>query len=156
MAAAVPVEGWEPWLADYRAWLQRLGQGVTAGRAAADGVFTLYGLIARFSSMMGKACALEGARRKESLSVDLEEEELAAVEAEVSVGLRLRMFAGIERATRAHAIDRLKAGEAGALRLLTASVDSLERSAGLLRVNLAEGAALEDFLLASLRIWTGR
>jgi DNA polymerase-3 subunit delta' len=50
----------------------------------------------------------------------------------------------------------VKAGDAGARRLLTGAVDSLERSAGLLRVNLNESAALEDFLLASLRIWARR
>ncbi len=156
MAAAVQAEGWEAWLADYRAWLQRLGRGVAAGRGAADGIFTLYGLVARFSSLLERASAEEGALRREALSGALDDDELAAIEAEISVGLRLRMFAGIEVATRTHALELLKAGEAGARRLLTASVDSLERSAGLLRLNLNESAALEDFLLASLRIWSRR
>ena len=156
MASAVRVEGWEAWLSDYREWLGRLGQGVAAGRAAADGIFTLYGLVARYAGMLDKASAAEGARRKEALSEALDDEELAAIETEISVGLRLRMFAGIEEATSAHALELLKAGDAGARRLLTASVDSLERSAGLLRVNLNDSAALEDFLLASLRIWTRR
>ena len=66
------------------------------------------------------------------------------------------MFAGVEEATCAHALRLLQAGEGGASRSLAASVDSLERAAGLLRVNLNESAALEDFLLASLRIWTKR
>jgi DNA polymerase-3 subunit delta' len=156
MASPVRVEGWEAWLGDYRAWLRRLGQGVAAGRATADGVFTLYGLVARFVSMLDKASAAEGLRRKEGLSEALEEEEIAAIEAEVAVGLRLRMFAGIEEATCAHGLELVKAGDAGARRLLTGAVDSLERSAGLLRVNLNESAALEDFLLASLRIWARR
>jgi DNA polymerase-3 subunit delta' len=156
MASAVRAEGWEAWLGDYRAWLQRLGQGVAAGREAADGIFTLYGLVARFGVMLEKASAAEGVRRKEGMSEALDDDELAAIEVEISVGLRLRMFAGIEEATSAHALDLLKAGDTGARRLLTASVDSLERAAGLLRVNLNELAALEDFLLASLRIWTRR
>jgi DNA polymerase-3 subunit delta' len=156
MASAVRVEGWEAWIGDYRAWLQRLGQGVAAGRAAADGVFTLYGLVARYAAMLDKASAAEGVRRKESLSGVLDDDELAAIEAEIAVGLRLRMFAGIEEATRAHAVGMLQAGDTGARRLLTASIDCLERAAGLLRVNLNGSAALEDFLLASLRIWTRR
>lgn len=156
MAAAVGVGGWDGWLGDYRAWLQRLGQGVAAGRGAADHIFTLYGLIARFSSMLEKASGEEAARRKEALAGVLDDDQLAAIEAEASVGLRQRMFAGIEVATRAQALEALKAGDTGARRLLTASVDSLERSAGLLRVNLNEAAALEDFLLASLRIWSKR
>ena len=155
LATAVPVEGWEAWLSDYRAWLSRLGKGVAAGREAAEGVFTLYGLLARFASMLGRACSAEGARRKASLPEGLEDEELEAIEAEIAVGLRQRMLAGIEEATRAHALALLGSGEAAG-RPLAASVDGLERAASLLRVNLNESAALEDFLLASLRIWTKR
>ncbi len=155
MTPALRVEGWDAWLGDYRAWLGRLAQGVGGGRSAADGIFTVYGLIARFAMMLEKSAALEGARRKESLPEGLEDEELAAIEAEVSVGLRLRMFAGIEAATSAHCRQLLAAGDAAG-RLLAASTASLERAAGLLRVNLNESAALEDFLLASLRIWARR
>jgi len=155
-ASAIPVEGWDAWLADYRSWLSRLGQGVAAGRAAADGVFSLYGLVARFGLMLGKACTAEGVRRKASLPEGLEDEELEAIEAEISVGLRLRMLAGIEEGTRAHALQVPESGVAAASRHLAASVDALERAASLLRVNLNESAALEDFLLASLRIWTRR
>jgi DNA polymerase-3 subunit delta' len=156
LAPSVPVEGWTAWLDDYRSWLSRLGQGVGAGRAAAEGIFSLYGLVARFGAMLERACAAEGVRRKASLPEGLEEDELAAIEAEIGVGLRLRMFAGVEEATRAHALQLLEAGDAGAGRPLSAAIDSLERAASLLRVNLNESAALEDFLLASLRIWTRR
>jgi DNA polymerase III subunit delta' len=156
MATAVPIAEWEAWLGDYRSWLSRLGKGIAAGRATADGLFSLYGLVARFGLMLDKASTAEGARRKESLPEGLEDDELAAIEAEITVGLRHRMFAGIEVATRAHANELLKGGDAASRRLLTASIDSLERATGLLRVNLNESAVLEDFLLASLRIWTRR
>jgi DNA polymerase-3 subunit delta' len=156
MASQLRVEGWEAWLGDYRSWLGRLGAGVSGARAVTDSIFTLYGLVSRFGLMLDKAAAAEGERRKQSLPEGLEDDELAAIEAEVSIGLRLRMFAAIEIATRNHALDLLKAGDEGARRLLTASTDSLERVAGLLRVNLNESAALEDFLLACLRIWTKR
>jgi DNA polymerase-3 subunit delta' len=156
MASAVPVEGWTGWLEDYRGWLGRLGGGVSAGREAADSVFGLYGLVARFGVLLDRATESEGARRKASLPEGLEDEEVAAIEAEISVGLRLRMFAGIEEATRAHTQGLIASGGRDAGRHFTDSVDALERAAGLLRVNLNESAALEDFLLASLRIWTRR
>ncbi len=156
LTSAVPAEGWEPWLSDYRAWLGRLGQGVAAGRAAADGILALYGLVARFGSMLDKASAAETVRRKALLPEGLEDDEIAAIEAEISVGLRLRMFAGIECATREHALKLLKSEDPEARRPLIAATAALERAAGLLRVNLNESAALEDFLLASLRIWTRR
>jgi|HubBroStandDraft_1064217.scaffolds.fasta_scaffold52747_2 DNA polymerase-3 subunit delta' len=156
MATAVPIAEWEAWLADYRSWLARLGQGVAAGRAAADGIFTLYGLAARFGLMLDKASSEEGARRKKALPEDISDEEVEAIEAEVAIGLRHRMFSGIEVATRAHANGLAGEGDSSSGRLLAAAVDSLERSAGLLRVNLNDSAALEDFLLASLRIWARR
>ena len=47
-----------------------------------------------------------------------------------------------------------------ALRAIADAVEGVNRfrdtPAGLLRLNLNESAALEDFLLASLRIWTKR
>jgi DNA polymerase-3 subunit delta' len=156
MATELEAEGWKPWLADYRSWLTRLCQGVAAGRQVADSIFTIYGLVARFGFMLDKAASTEIARRKESIPEGLEDDEIAAIEAEATIGLRLRMFAEIETATRAQATEMLGAGDEGARRLLTASIDSLERSAGLLRVNLNESAALEDYLLACLRIWTRR
>jgi DNA polymerase-3 subunit delta' len=156
MVSAGKVEGWEAWLADYRSWLGRLGQGVAAGRSAADSIFALYALVARFGVILDRAASTEGARRKAALPEGLEDEELIAIEAEISVGLRLRMFAGIEEATRVHTLSVLGSGEREAGRNFSDSVASLERAAGLLRVNLNESAALEDFLLASLRIWTRR
>ena len=41
-------------------------------------------------------------------------------------------------------------------RSLVAAIERLEHSAGLLRLNLNEAAALEDFFLSSLRLWSRR
>ena len=159
MATELEAEGWRPWLADYRGWLGRLlpraAHAVRADRSPTS-IFSLYGLLARFGLMLDKAASAEIARRKASIPEGLEDDEIAAIEAEATIGLRLRMFAEVEKATRAQATEMLVAGDESARRLLTASVDCLERSAGLLRVNLNESAVLEDFLLASLRIWTRR
>lgn len=156
MASELKTEGWSKWLADYRAWLGRLGQGIAPGRPVADSILTLYGLLARFGMMLDKASDAESERRKQSLPEGLEKDEIEAIQAEVTAGLRLRMLASIEEATRAHSLQVLEAGDAGVRRLLAASVDSLERDAGLLRLNLNESCALEDYLLACLRIWTRR
>jgi DNA polymerase III subunit delta' len=156
MASAIPAEGWEPWLADYRAWLVRLGQGVAAGRGAAESLFTLYGLVARFGTMLDKASGAEVARRKDLAPEGLSGDEVDAIEADVTIGLRQRMFAGMESATRAHATALVEAGDGGSRRLLTAAIDSLEQAVRLFSYNLNESAALEDFLLASLRIWSKR
>jgi DNA polymerase-3 subunit delta' len=70
--------------------------------------------------------------------------------------LRSRIFAELERATREFALPRLKAGDTTIRNALVGAVHQLEHDVGLLRVNLNESAALENFLLSSLRLWTKR
>ena len=72
------------------------------------------------------------------------------------IGLRTRLLAEVERATRDFAVPRLAAGDEPTRRALVAAVAELERHGGLLRLNLNESAVLEGFLLASLRIWSRR
>ena len=74
----------------------------------------------------------------------------------IANGIRLRLFSEVAHATRAYALPRLKAGDATVRRALTAAIDRLEHDTSLLRLNLNEAAALEDFLLGSLRLWTKR
>jgi DNA polymerase-3 subunit delta' len=154
--AGVPLEGWEGWLADYRRWLGRLAQGVAPGKSAGESVLGLYGLAARFGALLDRGSSAELQRRRANLPEGLDEEVLVAIEAEIAVGLRQRMFASIGGATRAHSVELLRSGDPAGMRALSAANDSLERAAGFLRLNLNESAALEDFLLASLRIWTRR
>jgi DNA polymerase III subunit delta' len=155
-ATALAAEGWPAWLEDYRAWLGRLSEGSPDKRGAADHIFTLYGLIARFQTVLDFATDAIWQQQKEKLPPDLEDDEKDAIETGIANGLRSRLFGEIEQATRAFALPRLMAGNESVRRTLVAAVEKLERSAGLLRVNLNEAAALEDFLLASLRLWSRR
>jgi DNA polymerase III subunit delta' len=149
-------DGWPAWLDDYRAWLDRLGEGAADKRILADHVFTLYGLVARFSAVLDFAVSEIWKAQKEKLPAELSDEEEAAIETGIANGLRSRLFAEIEQATRTFALPRLIAGDAGTRRTLVAAVEKLEHNMGLLRLNLNEAAALEDFLLSSLRLWTKR
>ncbi len=149
-------EGWDNWLADYRALLGRLVEGVTDKRAASDHILSAYGLIARFGIVLDQATAAAWEKQKLTLPTELEDDEKIAIETGLANGLRVRLFADIEHATRAFALPRLTAGDESTRRALSAAVEKLESSAGLLRVNLNESAALEDFFLASLRIWSRR
>lgn len=158
-SAAEPVtaDGWQPWLADYQAWLGRLVAGVASDkRAVADHVFTLYGLAARFGAVLDAATATAWKNEKAKLAADLDDNEQAAIETGLANGLRSRLFAEIEHATRTFALPQLTAGDEGTRRALTAAIDRLEHDVGLLRLNLNESAALENFLLASLRLWSRR
>jgi DNA polymerase-3 subunit delta' len=149
-------DGWTPWLDDYRAWLGRLSAGVADKRAAADHIFTAYGLVARFGAVLDFATDEIWKQQKEKLPPDLADDEQVAIETGIANGLRSRLFSEIEQATRAYALPRLAAGDDVARRAVIGAVEKLEHNAGLLRLNLNESAALEDFLLASLRLWTKR
>ena len=74
---------------------------------------------------------------------------------------RVTMFSmrRVARATDGMASDaheRLLAGDANTRRALSAAITQLEHSVSLLRLNLNEATALENFLLESLRIWSAR
>ncbi len=155
-ATVVAADGWAPWLADYQAWLARLSEGVSGKTAIADQVFTLYGLVARFSAVLDFATGEVWKLQKEKLPPDLEDDEQVAIETGIANGLRTRLFVEIENATRAFALPRLTAGDEVMRRGLVAAIEKLEHDVGLLRLNLNESAALEAFLLSSLRVWTKR
>lgn len=153
----IAADGWEAWLADYRAWLGRLVEGVGGDRKAASAqVMGLYGLVARFGTVLDFATAEIWKARKAKLPEELSEDEAVAIETGIANGLRSRLFAEVERATRDFAVPRLTAGDEPTRRALVAAVAELEHHSGLLRLNLNESTALEGFLLASLRIWSRR
>ena len=156
-AAAIAADGWAPWLEDYRAWLGRLVEGVGSDKhAIADHIFTLYGLVARFSAVLDFATDVVWKQQKEKLPPDLADDEQVAIETGIANGLRARLFVEIEQATRTFALPRLTAGDETTRRSLVASIEKLEHDVGLLRLNLNEAAALESFLLSSLRFWAKR
>lgn len=149
-------DGWSAWLADYQSWLGRLTEGTPDKTQLADHVFTLYGLVARFSAVLDFATSAIWKEQKEKLPDTLTDEEEAAIETGIANGLRSRLFAEVEQATRTFALPRLTEGDATTRRAIVSAVEKLEHNVGLLRLNLNEAAALEDFLLSSLRLWTKR
>ncbi|MBS0633768.1 MAG: DNA polymerase III subunit gamma/tau [Verrucomicrobia bacterium] len=155
-ATVLAADGWSAWLEDYKAWLGRLAAGVTSKNAVADHVFTAYGLVARFGAVLDFATTEIWKQEKEKLPPDLDDDEQVAIETGIANGLRSRLFAEIEHATRTFSLPLLESNPEPTRRALVASVEKLEHAVGLLRLNLNESAALEDFLLSSLRIWTKR
>ena len=152
-AAAADLEGWPAWLDDYRAWLGRIVEGPADKRRIADHVFSLYGLLARFSLILERAAAAAWAAQKAGLPAELAAEEQVAMETGLTQGIRAQLLGEIERATRTFALPQLAAGSEAARRSFVESIGRLEHNAGLLHYNLNEAAALEDFLLSSLRLW---
>ncbi len=156
VGATFTPDGWSAWIADYQAWLGRLAEGVSDKKTVADSVFGAYGLTARFAAVLDFATAEIWKKQKVALAVELTDDEEEAMETGIANGLRARLFADIERATRNFALPALRQNTGTARRALTGAIDKLEHDVGLLRLNLNESAALEDFLLGSLRLWSAR
>jgi len=144
------------WKADYESWLAKLADGVSGPAAVSDQIFALYGLVVRFKAMLDSATEGQWNAQKPSLPPDLDESEQIAIETGIANGIRLKLFSEIERSTLAFARPRLAVGDGVVRRALTSAIAELERSASLLRLNFNESAALESFLLASLRLWSKR
>ena len=149
-------ELWKTTRADYIAWLGLLTAGVVEKKAVADQILGIYGLITRFNAVLAAATDQVWKQQKEKLPEDLDDDEIEAIQTGITNGIRLKLFAEFEHATRTFAQERLLAGDEPARRSLTAAIVQLEKSAGLLRLNLNEAAALENFLLSSLRLWAKR
>ncbi|MDF9827402.1 DNA polymerase-3 subunit delta' [Ereboglobus sp. PH5-10] len=152
--AAYSPDGWGAWLADYKAWLARLAGPKMERRDVADSIFTVYGLVSRFGVILEFATDEIWKKQKENLPADIGEAEQIAIETGIANDLRTRLFIEIEQATRDFAVPAIVAENPKASRALTEAVAKLEHATGLLRVNMNESAALESFLLSSLRIWT--
>ncbi len=147
---------WKSALADYAVWLGTVSAGAADKRAVADQLMGVYGLITRFNAVLSAATDQAWKRQKEKLPDDIDDDEQAAIETGIANGIRLKLFAELEHATRDFAQERLAAGDEAARRSLVAAVAQLEHDIGLLRLNLNEAAALEHFLLSSLRLWSRR
>lgn len=154
--AAYSPSGWSAWLGDYKTWIERLTTGSLGKQEQADSIFGAYGLIARFGMILDFATGEIWNQQKEKLPPDLKADEKEAMEVGIANGLRTRLFIEIEQATRDFAMPAIAAENANASRALAEAVSELEHAVGLLRLNMNEAAALETFMLASLRIWTKR
>lgn len=158
LAEAEPAtqELWRGTLQAYAAWLGQLAAGVGDKRAVAAQVLGVYGLVTRFNRVLADATDQLWKQQKAKLPEDLKDDEVEAVQVGIANGLRLRLLAEIERATRDFAQPRLLEGADTARHALVAAVRQLEHDVALLRLNLNEAAVFEHFLLASLRLWVRR
>ncbi len=149
-------EQWRSALVDYGLWLGSIVDGTLEKRAVAKVVLTVYGLVTRFNAVLAAATDQAWKQQKEKLPPELDDDEVDAIQTGITNGIRMKLFIELERATRDFAQERLAAGDEVARRSLVAAVGQLEHNVGLLRLNMNEAVALENFLLSSLRIWSRR
>ncbi len=147
-------EAWRRLRADYSNWLARLGGGLSDKKVTADQVMSIYGFVTRFSAVLAAITGQIWKQQKGELLDDLRADQVDAIQSGISNGMRLKLFAEIEQVTHSYARERLVAGDEIARRALIASIEQLEYNISMLHLNLNEAAALENFLLASLSIWS--
>ncbi len=146
----IPSPDWKQWLADYATLLELAGRGANRS-SAPELILGAYGLITRFVGIKNELSGAAWKEFKQTLPESMTDDQVVAMETGYMKSLRGRMFSEIEEQTRNAALHTEDIGSAG--RRLDSAVQLLEKSAGLLEVNFQEAAALEYFLLSSLRIW---
>jgi len=152
-AEKISGETWRAWIADYQNLLHTAANIRQAGKnAGTECIMMIYGLTSRLTAFISEQSATAWKTEKETLPEGLSDEQLDALEVGVKKGFRTRLLAEIEEATRGYALEHFRGARTS--RHLARSVAALESSAGLLEVNLQEGAAIERFLLETLRIWS--
>jgi len=141
---------WRQWLDDYAGLITLAGRGANRS-SAPELLLGAYGLITRFQGIKDSLAKEAWKEFKQTLPETMTEEQVIALETGYMKSLRARLLAEIEEATRNAALAAEDSQSAG--RRLDRAVALLEKSAGLLEVNFQETAALEFFLLSSLRVW---
>ena len=148
---------WKGWIHDYRGWLEMVAGGPASKQEVARATLGAYGLVARFEGLLEEETGRVWTEYKEQLPDTLSEEERTALESGLSKSIRSRLFGDIEQATRDFAVHSGSEDPRVFHRRLNRAIAKLERVAWLMdRVYLKENAALEAFLLDSLRNWSGR
>lgn len=145
---------WNAWATDYRNWLGMLLQGPTR-QTVPHIMLGSYGLNTRFQAILEAITKEAWNQQKQTLPDHVTSDEKEAMEAGLSKGYRKQLFGEIEKLTAGFArdIEKLNPGRlpVNALHRVT---QTLEHCTGLLELNFNQAAALELFLLKSLRIWT--
>ena len=148
-------EDWKQWLESYRGWITQLACDKQFGKQRpADAVLPVYGLTARFDSILKRLEEDFWKTSKESLPDTLDTDQVDALKAGHFKMIRHKMLTEIERNTRNCAIEAKLTGNTATHTALAGAVRTLEKCAGLLEVNFNADAALEHFLLTSLKLWS--
>jgi len=146
-------QDWETWKNDYQEWILCLLDRENLKKDRVSPLFQAYGLAASLLALISqKSDTLAKEARQQS--VHMEEKERDAQEAGLRRGIRSHILAKLADATRSVVVDQANLPQFGIK--LSRVLRCLEKNTGLMEVNLKDDAAMEDFYLSSLRIWTAK
>jgi len=146
-------QDWETWKNDYQEWILCLLDRENLKKDRVSPLFQAYGLAASLLALISqKSDTLAKEARQQS--IHMEEKERDAQEAGLRRGIRSYILAKLADATRSVVVDQANLPQFGIK--LSRVLRCLEKNTGLMEVNLKDDAAMEDFYLSSLRIWTAK
>ncbi len=146
----------QSWLEAYKKWLEDLLTGGPGGRSSIPHfIIGAYALIERFSSIIADLGKEAWKTQSKHLPEDMKDDERIALESRISISIRQDFLAAMENATEELARKKLFDDTTVPQKLIE-SVEALEDSTNLLRLNMKTEAVLESYLLRTLRIWTAK
>lgn len=144
---------WQQWVRSYREWLQQLLSLPKSRQHIPTLIFSAMALAAHFEQLLTTLSDEQWTQHKADLSEHMPTEEKDAIEAGLRKGFRNRLFAEIEMETHRFALTQQEVGITAASTLLPLVIQRLEKIVTLLEANLNESAAIENFLMYSLKTW---
>jgi len=147
-------ESFIQWKHDFETWLQTLDDCADGKKASpADLVLPAYALGGRLLLLSESFAQMQWAAAKAELPEQIDDEEKEAIETGLRKGIRARLLQQTEQTLRDFAFaDKEKIQTRS--RKLSASIAAMEKIRGLLEVNFPETAAMEHFMLQTLRAWS--
>jgi DNA polymerase-3 subunit delta' len=146
---------WTSWLEKHQQWITSLLDREQLKKDRISPLFQAYGLAASLLSLINSQAETESKEAKSQVT-GLDDKEKDALESGVRRGVRSRLLKEVAEATRSVATEQNPALLPSLGSKLARSLNSLERCVGLMEVNLKDEAAIEEFYLSSLRIWSAR
>lgn len=146
----------QAWLESYQTWLEDLLTGGPGGKASIPHfIIGAYSLIERFSHIIETLGKVAWKTQSKHLPEDMKDDERIALESRISISIRQDFLAAMENATETLARKKLF-DDTSVPQKLVETIDTLEQTTSLLRLNMKTEAVLETFLLRALRVWTAK
>lgn len=152
-AVGIAHEDWSLWASDYQKWLSSIFSASNS-QAIAHVIMGAYGLNARLQNILEAMTREAWETEKLRLPEHTSNEEKEANQASLSKHQRSRLLAEIGTLTNnfSRELEQLNPGRSPVSALHRSRI-ALEHCAGLLSLNFNQSAAIEGFLLQSMRIW---
>ena len=146
---------WMSWLERHRDWISSLLDREQLKKDRISPIFQAYGLAASLLNLINSQAEAKSKEAKANVT-GLDDKEKDALDSGIRRGVRSRLLKEVAEATRSVATEQNTVRLPSLGSKLARSLASLERCVGLMEVNLKDEAAIEEFYLSSLRIWSSR